>query len=346
MTKTITGIAMSGGVDSTATAILQKQKGPIKGFFMKLSQPDFAEQLARVQHIADNLKIDLEVIDLKNKFREHVLNYFSDTYFKALTPNPCVVCNKIIKFGLFHDAILARGINKIATGHYANLIKENDLFTLHKGIDIKKDQSYFLSRLSQEHFARTIFPLGQMTKPEIYDLVEQHGFHDFRGKESQDVCFLENDNVTDFLENAPNFEKSHGNIIMTNGKILGKHQGIHRYTVGQRKGLGISYKVPLYVIGLDATKNAVIVGPNEQLFHRSVKITDLHWLSGNEPSLTDLNTCQIRVRSTHTPANGSIEIVSTDLAQVHFEEPQRAITPGQFAVFYRESLVLGSGVIN
>lgn len=337
---------MSGGVDSTAVAILQKQQGPVKGFFMKLSQPDFEEQLQKVQFIADTLEIELEVIDLQDKFKQYVLNYFSDTYFQALTPNPCVVCNKIIKFGLFHEAILARGINKIATGHYANLSEDNNLFQLHKGVDATKDQSYFLSRLSQEHFARSIFPLGQMNKSEIYDLVEQHGFNDFRGKESQDVCFLEDDNISNFLESSPNFKASSGNIIMTNGKILGKHHGIHRYTVGQRKGLGVSYKVPLYVIGLDAKNNTVIVGENEQLFHTEVAVSELHWLSGSSPYGDDLNNCQIKVRSTHRAATGTITIVDENRAKIHFTEPQRAITPGQFAVLYQDDLVLGSAVID
>ena len=343
MIKNITGIAMSGGVDSTATAILQKQKGPVLGFFMKLNQPDYEAQRDRVSQIAEKLDIKLQIIDLTEEFQEYVLKYFSASYFKGLTPNPCVICNKLIKFGLFQQAILRQGVERIATGHYAQIKKTAEGYQLHKGVDPHKDQSYFLSRLTQEQLAHSLFPLGEMHKSAIYDLVEAHGFHDFRGTESQDVCFLEQDNVADFLEKAPEFSASSGNIVMNDGKILGKHKGLHRYTVGQRRGLGISHPVPLYVINLDVKNNNVIVGENEQLFHKTMAIADIHWIS--QPMPEDLQHASVHIRSTHRGARASVILKEDNRASIIFDEPQRAITPGQFATIYKDTQVLGSGVI-
>ena len=344
MTQEFTGIAMSGGVDSTATAILSKAAGPVRGFFMKLEQPDFEAQLEKVSTIADQLDIPLEVIDLKIQFQKCVLDYFSKSYFKGLTPNPCVICNREIKFGLFLRAVLARGASAMATGHYAIIKKTAAGYELHKGNDPYKDQSYFLSRLDQDHLAHSQFPLGEMQKNDVYDLVEQHGFLDFRGTESQDVCFLENDNVSDFLEKAPGYNKTTGNIVTVDGKILGHHLGLHKYTVGQRKGLGISHTVPLYVIGLNVSNNSVIVGENEQLFTKTIHLTDMHWLAA--PDDRHITTVDVRIRSTHRGGAASLSLLEKNEGTVMFTEPQRAITPGQFAVIYRDSQVIGSGVIS
>lgn len=345
MTTEITGIAMSGGVDSTATAILSQQQGPVRGFFMKLEQPNYEEQLEKVTSIATKLAIELEVIDLEEQFQKCVLDYFSKSYFKGLTPNPCVICNKEIKFGLFLHALLARGVNKVATGHYAQIKKTTTAYELHKGIDPHKDQSYFLSRLNQEQLSHVSFPLGSMHKSEIYTLVEEHGFLDFRGTESQDVCFLEKDNVADFLEKADGYSNTTGNIVTRDGKILGRHLGLHRYTVGQRKGLGISHTEPLYVIGLNVDNNSVIVGENEQLFTKTIHLNDMHWIHQPPESHSHINDVEIHIRSTHKGGTASLSLLDHNQATVMFTEAQRAITPGQFAVIYKGTQVIGSGVI-
>lgn len=337
------GIGMSGGVDSTATAILMQQQAEVYGFFMKLEQPGLEQQLERVSQISEKLKIQLEIIDLTKEFQKAVLDYFSNSYFKGLTPNPCVVCNREIKFGLFQRAILDRGVDVMATGHYAQIINQNGFSKLYKGVDPCKDQSYFLSRLSQQQLNKSSFPLGTMKKNDIYKLVEEHGFMDFRGQESQDVCFLEQDNVADFLEQQPNFSDMSGNIVLSDGTVLSKHNGLHRYTVGQRKGLGISYHSPLYVIHLDVATNSVIVGTNEQLFRQELTVQDIHWLLPKAPQ--KLTNIEVRIRSTHKGARASFEMLDNNQGRVLFEESQRAITPGQFAVFYKDKHLLGSGII-
>ncbi len=334
---------MSGGVDSTACALLLQKDFQVKGFFMHLAQPDFLAQKVRVEAIAAKIGISLQVIDLQKEFRQKVLNYFSGSYYKGLTPNPCVICNKEIKFGLFLEAILDAGMESMATGHYAKILKKDDRYHLHCGDDPKKDQSYFLSRLTQDQLAKVVFPLGEQTKTNTYSLVEEYGFDDFHGQESQDVCFLENKQIGNYLEDRSTDQTIAGPIVSTSGKVLGSHKGLFRYTIGQRKGLGISSETPLYVIGLDATDNRVIVGKNEELFRKQIQVKQLHWLAGSAPDET--NHYKVRIRYSHRGSMAKLALSDNDCGNIIFQEPQRAVTPGQFAVIYHETELLGSGVI-
>ncbi len=343
VTKKKIGIALSGGVDSTACALLLRERHEVKGFFMQLAQPDFAAQRSRAQAVADKLGISLQIIDLQQEFTQRVLDYFSGSYYQGLTPNPCVICNKEIKFGLFMEAILHAGMDWMATGHYARITKQDDGYHLHTGDDPKKDQSYFLSRLTQKQLAKAIFPLGETTKQDTYRFVEEHGFADFRGQESQDVCFLENKQITTFLTDRASSEDTPGAIVSTLGKVLGHHQGLFRYTIGQRKGLGISSEAPLYVVGLDATTNRVLVGSNEELFKKRIRVQKLHWLADRKPDLT-INY-QVRIRYSHRGSTARLVIDDKGCGDIIFDEPQRAVTPGQFAVVYHGTELLGSGII-
>jgi tRNA-specific 2-thiouridylase len=337
------GIALSGGVDSTACALLLREHYQVKGFFMQLAQPNFTAQKSRVESIAKKLGISLQVINLQQEFAQKVLDYFSGSYFQGLTPNPCVVCNREIKFGLFMEAILGSGMDAMATGHYAQINKKDGVYHLHSGVDPKKDQSYFLSRLTQAQLAKIIFPLGKQTKDETYRFVKKHGFNDFHGLESQDVCFLENNQIGIFLENCSTEHNTAGPIVSTAGKILGRHKGLYRYTIGQRKGLGISSETPLYVIALDATTNTVIVGKNEELFKKQIEVEKLRWLTEKAPDLT-LNY-QVRIRYSHRGATARLRADDNGYGEIFFQEPQRAVTPGQFAVIYQDTELLGSGII-
>jgi tRNA-specific 2-thiouridylase len=334
---------MSGGVDSTACALMLREKYQVQGFFMQLAQPDLAQQRNRVKQIAKKLDIELQIVDLHDAFTEKVLDYFSQSYFSGLTPNPCVICNREIKFGLFLQTILKAGMEKMATGHYATIKRDSDRSYLYMGDDPRKDQSYFLSRLTKEQLTKIVFPLGTMNKESIYQFVEAHGFHDFRGRESQDVCFLQNNRVGNFLEKRATGSRVPGQIVSTSGKVLGSHNGLFRYTIGQRKGLGISSSTPLYVLAINAASNTVVVGGNDELFRKSIAVKKLHWLSGEPPDLNREYT--VRIRYSHRGSLAKLAADNNNSGILTFQEAQRAVTPGQFAVFYDQKELLGSGII-
>lgn len=337
------GVALSGGVDSTTTAIKMKKHHDVTGFFMQLAQPDIASQIDQVTKVADKIGIPLHIIDLSQPFEKEVLKYFCNTYYAGLTPNPCIVCNHTIKFGLFLEAILSHNMDKAATGHYARIIKKDGLYHLAKGLDKFKDQSYFLARLNQNQLSKIIFPLGETTKEETYSYVEQHGFRSFRGNESQDVCFLQKSSVAEFLHQRSPGKNPSGTIKNTQGLILGEHNGVFNYTIGQRKGLGISDISPYYVVGLEAATNTVYVGKNEELLKDSITLKNLRWMTGEAPDLEKQYT--VKIRSTHRGSEAHISIVDSTSCGIKFTEPQRAITPGQFGVIYDNDVVVGSGEI-
>ncbi|WP_083907163.1 tRNA 2-thiouridine(34) synthase MnmA [Desulfocapsa sulfexigens] len=343
MRKTKVGMAMSGGVDSTACALLLRKQYDVHGFFMQLAQPDINQQLVRVKDIAARCKIPLTVIDLSARFEEKVLSYFTNTYLDGRTPNPCMVCNPKIKFGLFMDAMLEHGMEEIATGHYASIVEEDGCFFLQQGEDTIKDQTYFLARLGQKQLARVKFPLGAMTKSAVYDLVEEHGFTDFRGRESQDVCFLQNESVGHFLTTRSPESARDGDIVHINGHVLGRHNGIINYTVGQRRGLGIAAPSPLYVLKIDASANRVIVGDNDDLYQDSIEIQDVSWNCGKPPKSD--HDYLVRIRYGHEGQPAKIKQISEDHYHISFTERQRAVTPGQFAVIYEGDRLIGSGEI-
>lgn len=343
MGKKVVGIAMSGGVDSTACALLLQNRYQVYGFFMQLAQPDFSAQLRRVKEVTQRCGIPLQVIDLRAQFKDKILTYFATSYQNGRTPNPCMICNREIKFGLFMDAILKQGMEHVATGHYAQIREEEGCFLLGKGKDKNKDQSYFLARLTQKQLARTLFPLGEMDKEEVYTLVEGHGFTEFRGQESQDVCFLGSSSVGHFLEEQMSVHKTEGEIVNQNGVILGRHKGIYNYTIGQRRGLGISDTSPWYVVAVDAPANQVIVGKDEDLFHDTIDIADVSWSCGRSPRPD--REYQVRIRYRHQGAPARITQLSENRYRIIFPEKQRAVTPGQFAVIYDKDLILGSGEI-
>ena len=343
MKKRQIGIALSGGVDSTACALLLKQDHDVHGFFMRLSATDLAGQEQKAHAIADRLGIDLQVIDLSHEFTATILHYFTTTFQRGLTPNPCMVCNYMIKFGSFMDAILARGMDAMATGHYARIEKDGSVCRLCKGIDTTKDQSYFLARLDQRQLSHVLFPLGESQKEEVYQLVEDHGFTDFRGQESQDVCFLGPTPIGQFLsERIPQAEQP-GRIVTRKGLTLGEHQGLFHYTIGQRRGLGIADSSPWYVTALDPKTNTVIVGKEEELYRNRLLIHHPHWLADQAPDEGQIYRVKIRYR--HQGADARISKIDDQRWEIQFDSPQRAITPGQFAVIYASDRVFGCGEI-
>jgi tRNA-specific 2-thiouridylase len=337
-------VAMSGGVDSTVTArLLARQGHEVRGLFMALAQPDLAVQVARVREVADRLGVALTVVDLSQVFGRQVLDYFVRSYYQGRTPNPCVVCNPKVKCGQLLAEALALGCEALATGHYVRRQATADGSVLLKGLDAGKDQSYFLCGLGQQELARLRFPLGELHKEEVYGLAEEFGFHDFRGRESQDVCFLKERTVQQFLEEYGGAVPRPGQVVDLQGRVRGHHQGIHRYTVGQRRGLGIPAAEPLYVVGLDAPANRVIVGGDDDLWQQGLVVTEMNWLAGRPPSLPATLTVKIRYR--HAGAAALVSATDTG-CRIDFAAPQRAITPGQFAVLYDGERLLGGGEIS
>ncbi len=341
------GVAMSGGVDSSVTVRLLQEEGvSVVGFFMALAQPDLEAQIERVRNIARYLGVELAVIDLRQEFRHRVLDYFTATYRAGRTPNPCAVCNRLIKFGLLLEAARLRGIEELATGHYVRIERDAaGRARLRRGLDPRKDQSYFLCRLEQRQLARIRTPLGARSKDEVYRLAAGFGLAGRHGSESQDVCFLQNTTIPEFLaRQAENLEPA-GEIVAVDGRILGRHQGISRYTIGQRRGLGIPDATPYYVVALDPETNRVVVGKDHDLLRHSVRLVEENWLGGAGPELPARFEVQIRYH--HKPVPATLEATENGPSGrralvARFDEPQRAVTPGQFAAFYRGDELLGS----
>jgi tRNA-uridine 2-sulfurtransferase len=339
------GIALSGGVDSTACALLLLPHHEVHGFFMRLTGPDptlLAAQEQRARAVAARLKIGLEVIDLSFAFTRTILHSFTATYARGRTPNPCMLCNQTIKFGLFQGAILARGMDAMATGHYARIESDGDFLHLCKGRDTAKDQSYFLARLNQQRLRHCLFPLGEMTKEASYQIVEEQGLTGFRGQESQDICFLGTTPVARFLQEHLGQAAPPGSIVTADGRVLGSHQGLFHYTIGQRRGLGLADITPWYVVALDPHTNHVIIGKEDELYHNRLIIQSPHWLQDGPEAGQDY---QVKIRYRHQGASARVQQIDGTLWEICFDAPQRAITPGQYAVIYAQDRVIGCGEI-
>lgn len=336
------GIALSGGVDSTVSAALLQQIGyRVHGFFMRLPLAGADDQARRVEAVADRLGIPLVPIDMTDVFTDKVITYFLQTYFQGQTPNPCVICNRQVKFGALLDEMRRRGMELMATGHYARIEHRADgVPALRKGRDAVKDQSYFLCRLTRSQLERLVLPLGELTKNEVYQMAAKMGLSGIHGPESQDICFLAGRSVADFIADQ-GFAEQPGDIVTASGRVIGRHRGLWYYTIGQRRGLNLPDATPWYVGELDAASNRVVVCKQEHLLRTRVWITDVQW-GRSTPALPWRGKVQIRGR--HAPATASVSRAG-DSWIIDFDAPQRAVTPGQYAVFYREDSVQGSGII-
>ncbi|MCQ2739653.1 MAG: tRNA 2-thiouridine(34) synthase MnmA [bacterium] len=349
-------VGLSGGVDSTVAALLLKEQGheiigatmslwdkndptPRSGQRTSCYSPDEIEDINLAEKIAKTLSIPFHVIDCSKGYKDNILNDFKTEYLNGRTPNPCIKCNPKIKFGLFPQLARESGIefDKFATGHYARIEKgENGRYILKSGILPQKDQSYFLYRLSQDQLANTIMPLGGYTKEEIRKIAANYGLEVAQKPDSQDFY---NGDYNELL----GVEEVCGNIINTDGKILGKHNGIWNYTIGQRKGLGISAPEPLYVLELKKDTNEVVVGYADKTFRRGLIATDINWISTEQ--ITDETKVLIKIRSTQRPFNGVLIPQNDGKIRVMFEDLQKSVAPGQSAVFYNNDILLGGGFI-
>jgi len=340
-------VAMSGGVDSTAAAIILKEKGyEVIGLFMKLYDRSFPsvracfgpdeERIERVERICRILKIPLYVIDLSDKFKKYVIEYFRKEYLSGRTPNPCIRCNSKVKFGfLVEEAKKRLEFEIFSTGHHVRVEKKKGRYLLKKAHDTSKDQSYFLYALSQDQLSFSVFPAGDYLKEDLRKLVASYGIEPI--KESQD--FISGKSYSILFKKE---EMKEGIIVDKGGRVLGRHRGIVNYTIGQRRGLGISSSRPLYVIDIDPEKNRIVVGHKEELFSKGLIAKKVNLVS--IPEIRKPIRAMVKIRQQHKEAPATL-YPEKDAVKVIFDKPQMAVTPGQSAVFYDGDMVIGGGVI-
>ncbi len=337
-------VELSGGVDSAMAAYLLLSKGwQVHGVYLDMLPDGLGKRaLETAERIADKLGIEFHVLSLHKRFRNEVIEYFYRSYLSGITPNPCVMCNPRIKISMGLGLMERLGLTHLATGHYARIMPcKEGYHGLFSGKDHLKDQSYFLHRLPREKLANIVFPLGEWTKVKVKEYAAKVGLSGLVLSESREVCFLKGDYRRFFSDYAKALTLS-GEIVDMHGRILGRHTGLHSYTIGQRRGLGIPDASPYYVVRLDTKNNRLVVGKDKDLWCSELNVTDIHWLVSPSNIEEEL---LIKIRYRHKGCKGIIYMMDNHRARIGFHEPQRAITPGQFAVFYRKDQVLGGGVI-
>ncbi|MDP3730699.1 MAG: tRNA 2-thiouridine(34) synthase MnmA [Candidatus Omnitrophota bacterium] len=350
-------VAMSGGVDSSLAAGLLLKKGyEVIGVTFKMWPKEECgasfgraccnlEAVTRARAVAGDLGIPYYVFDFSKEFKAKVIDYFCEEYLKGRTPNPCVICNEKIKFGLLHEKALALDALSIATGHYADrgFDKKTGRFFIKEGLDKEKDQSYFLFSLSQEQLRYSVFPLSGYTKKKVRVDAKRLKIKTHNTVSSQDICFIQDLDYAEYIRKKTGVAIKEGDIVNKEGKVLGIHKGIPYYTIGQRRGLGIAYSEPLYVTGIDMSRNRVIVGVKRDVLKKSLLAHRLNWMAIKEIG-GDLRV-KAKIRYNHKAENATVSRLGTDLVRVDFDSPQEAPTPGQAAVFYNKGIVVGGGWI-
>lgn len=350
-------VAMSGGVDSSvAAALLVEQGYDVIGMMMRLwSEPSAGQtvrlnrcctpdQMADARRIAQHLNIPFYVVDAQQYFYESVVRYFIDQHLGGRTPNPCIECNRQVRFSYLLDRAMALGADYLATGHYARVHRSGHEYELHQGRDADKDQSYVLHVLGQSELSRVLFPVGDYTKDQVRELARQLGLPLVAGKsESMDLCFLADGDYRRFLRSEAPSAITSGPILNQAGDILGQHQGLTDYTIGQRKGLGLAVGQPLYVLAKDQRRNALIVGHIEDLGQSELRVKEVNWISGHPPAGPIALEVKIRYRANQVPAE--VMPLEGHRATVRFRDPVRGATAGQGAVFFAGQRCLGGGII-
>ena len=348
---------MSGGVDSSVAAVLLKEKGyKVIGMTMKLypapgrtSSDDEIQSMNRniddARAMAEKLHIPHHVLNMGERFNKEVINYFIDEYARGRTPNPCVRCNKFLKFGFLLDNARELGVDYMATGHYARIERDSSsgIYSLYTASNRSKDQSYFLYTLHQEQLRQLLMPLGTFRKDDVREIARRRDLDVHEKPESQEICFIETKDYRRFFELHKPELLIPGPIRDGHDKVRGTHTGIVNYTIGQRRGLGISSHSPLYVTRMDCDSNTIYVGSRNDVYHYELVAENVHWISGEAPD--EPLHLHVKIRSIHTPAGGKLYPEAMGTVRVRFDKPQWAVTPGQSAVFYVEDRVLGGGTI-
>lgn len=335
-------VAMSGGVDSSVSAALLLQKGhDVQGLTMRIwdGPVEVADDARRV---AERLGIPHHLIDLRDQFRQRVVAPFCAEYLAGKTPNPCVLCNQAFKFRVLLDRAAELGADGLATGHYVRLWQHEGRYVLAKGRSLNKDQSYFLFTLTQQQLGRVCFPLGDLDKEQVRALACQWQLPVAAKSDSQDICFIPDGDYIRFLEQHAALKDLSGDIVHVDGRILGRHSGIYRYTIGQRRGLGLAWPEPLFVARIDAVRRQVVVGERCHLDVAELTLQDCNWII---PRPSDSLRCRVRIRYRHREAEATVTVVDEKRCRVVFDRPEQGVTPGQAAVFYDQDRVLGGGWI-
>ncbi len=346
-------IAMSGGVDSSVAAFLMKEKGyECVGCTMRLyANEDIdvdatntccsLDDVEDAKAVARRLDMPHYTFNFQERFRETVIDDFIYCYENGMTPNPCIQCNKHLKFSELFQRATVLECEKVVTGHYARIRETENGYQLLKGLDEGKDQSYVLYNMTQEELAHTALPLGEYSKDEVRKIAEENGFINANKPDSQDICFVPDGDYAAAIKRFTGKVYKPGDFVDMEGNVLGQHKGIINYTIGQRKGLGISAEHPLYVVKLDMENNRVILGTNDDLFSREVNVENINWIN----TVGDTVTCKAKIRYRMKEQPCTVTKTGETSAKILFDEPQRAATPGQSAVFYDGDVVLGGGII-
>lgn len=349
-------VGMSGGVDSSATAALLLTQGyEVIGVTLKLWPQDCVSRaedkccgpqaVMDARSVCAQLGIPYYLIDESAEFQQRVIGYFAAEYRAGRTPNPCVMCNQHLKFGTLLDRARQLGCDRVATGHFARVERSaNGRVLLMRGRDLRKDQSYFLFSLRQDQLDFVLFPLGEKTKADTREVARACSLRTADKEESMEICFVPDNDYGRFLQQAQLVDKHPGDIVDAAGKVLGQHEGIAFYTIGQRKGLGISSPRPLYVVDLDVDHNRVVVGDETQLQRSDFRVANCNWIPFDDPP--ESFECLAKIRYNHPGARARVFPGSFGTAEVRLMEPGRAITPGQACVFYQDDLVVGGGWIS
>ncbi len=350
-------VAMSGGVDSSVAAYILKQEGySCVGTTMKLyNNEDIGvspkktccslDDISDARRVAHKLDIPFYVFNFTKEFKTEVINRFVNSYENGETPNPCIDCNRFLKFDRLYKRAEALGIPYVATGHYARIEKENERYLLKKALDPLKDQSYVLYSLTQEQLSHTIFPLGEIKDKKVTrDIAEKAGFYNAKKPDSQDICFVPNGKYAEFIKNYTGKSYKPGAFLSENGEVLGKHRGIIEYTVGQRKGLNIALGKPCYVTNINPKNNTVVLGDNGDLFKKELLAEDFNYIAFSPPNKPFKAYAKIRYKQPEQEA--TVYPITDTAVKIVFKEPQRAITKGQAVVLYNNDLVLGGGKIS
>jgi len=349
-------IGMSGGVDSSAAAALLLEQGfEVIGITLKLWPQDCVSRaedkccgpqaVADARAVAHRLGIPFYLVDESDDFQKEVIQYFADEYRAGRTPNPCVMCNEKLKFGTLIRRARQLGAEFIATGHYARVEQDpaSGRHLLKRGRDLKKDQSYFLFSLRQDQLARVRFPLGELTKSDTREIARESSLKTADKEESMEICFVPDNDYGRFLQQAKLVDKHRGEIVDLHGRVLGQHDGIEFFTIGQRRGLGIAAPRPLYVLDLDPVRNRVVVGDESELDRDSLVVERCNWIALDAP--VEPLEALVKIRYNHPGSIATVRPGPAGTAEVHFQEPQRAITPGQACVFYQDDVAVGGGWI-